>query len=154
MDHRAFCLSFLEKPRLFVRVRPGHEKTLTAKLVNLQIDFRDADPGFTLPFKTYSFAGGTKLDEAFVLNREAVVQDLSSQRTALLLKHNGKKEFEAWDCCAGSGGKSILLADLYPGLSPNGVGYTRIHFKESGHPFRRSGYQTDPFVSGRPDGSE
>ena len=116
MDHRAFCLSFLEKPRLFVRIRPGYEKTLTARLVNLQIDFRDADPGFTLPFKTYSFAGGTKLDEAFVLNREAVVQDLSSQRTARLLKHNGKKEFEAWDCCAGSGGKSILLADLYPGL--------------------------------------
>ena len=26
-----------------------------------------------------------------------------------------KKEFEAWDCCAGSGGKSILLADLFPG---------------------------------------
>ena len=26
MDHRAFCLSFLEKPRLFIRVRPGQER--------------------------------------------------------------------------------------------------------------------------------
>jgi 16S rRNA (cytosine967-C5)-methyltransferase len=115
IDHRAFCLSFLEKPRLFIRIRPGHELSLTAKLLNHQIDFRNADPESSLPFKSYSFPGGTKLDDVFLLNREAVVQDLSSQRTALFLKHAGKKEFEAWDCCAGSGGKSILIADLFPG---------------------------------------
>ena len=115
IDHRAFCLSFLEKPRLFVRVRPGYEQSLKNKLVNRQIDFLDADPDSLLPFKTYSFAGGTKLDDVFLLNREAVVQDLSSQKTALSLKPNGKREFEAWDCCAGSGGKSILIIDLFPG---------------------------------------
>ena len=27
IDHRAYCLSFLEKPRLFIRVRPGKEKS-------------------------------------------------------------------------------------------------------------------------------
>jgi 16S rRNA (cytosine967-C5)-methyltransferase len=115
IDHRAFCISFLVKPLLFIRIRPGHEHILTAKLKNLNIDYRDADPDSRLPFKTYSFPGGTKLDDAFIINREAVVQDLSSQRTALFLKPDGKKEFEAWDCCAGSGGKSILMADLYPG---------------------------------------
>jgi 16S rRNA (cytosine967-C5)-methyltransferase len=115
IDHRAYCLSFLEKPRLFIRVRPGLEQILPAKLKEQGLHFRDADPSGELPFKTYSFAGGTKLDNLFLLNREAVIQDLSSQRTALLLKPDGKKEFEAWDCCAGSGGKSILLADLYPG---------------------------------------
>lgn len=115
IDHRAYCLSFLEKPRLFIRVRPGQEKMLPAKLKDQGLHFRDADPSGELPFKAYSFAGGTKLDNLFLLNREAVIQDLSSQRTALLLKPDGKKEFEAWDCCAGSGGKSILLADLYPG---------------------------------------
>ena len=68
-----------------------------------------------LPFKTCSFAGGTKLDNVFALNKEAVVQDLSSQRTALILKPDSKKNSKSWDCCAGSGGKSILLADLFPG---------------------------------------
>lgn len=67
-----------------------------------------------LPFKSYAFAGATRLDDTIILNREAVVQDLSSQRTALFLKTGTNKMYEAWDCCAGSGGKSILLADLYP----------------------------------------
>ena len=115
MDHRAFCLSFLEKPRLFIRVRPGKEQVLTTKLTEHKIEFHDADPHSLLPFKAYSFNGGTKLDNVFLLNREAVVQDLSSQRTALFLKPDAKREFEAWDCCAGSGGKSILLTDLNPG---------------------------------------
>jgi 16S rRNA (cytosine967-C5)-methyltransferase len=115
MDHQAFCLSFLKKPRLFIRVRPGQEQVLTSKLIHHEIEFRDADPESILPFKTYSFKGGTKLDHVFLPNREAVVQDLNSQRTALILKPATKREFEAWDCCAGSGGKSILMADLYPG---------------------------------------
>ena len=115
VNHRAFCMSFLEKPRLFIRVRPGQDLSLSAKLVKHKMVFRDADPGSLLPFKAYSFEGGTKLDDIFLLNREAVVQDLSSQRTALFLKPDAKKEHEAWDCCAGSGGKSILMTDLYPG---------------------------------------
>jgi 16S rRNA (cytosine967-C5)-methyltransferase len=115
MDHEAFCLSFLEKPRLFIRVRPAREQELTEKLIQHKLDYRNADPGSQLPFKTFSFSGATKLDNVFLLNREAVIQDLSSQKTALFLKPDAKREFEAWDCCAGSGGKSILMTDLYPG---------------------------------------
>jgi 16S rRNA (cytosine967-C5)-methyltransferase len=114
IGHRAYCMSFLEKPRLFIRLRPGYEKSVTSKLLKNNIEFSDADPEDSLPFKTYSFAGGTKLDDVFVLNREAVVQDLSSQRTAIYLNSAAMGKEAAWDCCAGSGGKSLLLTDLYP----------------------------------------
>jgi 16S rRNA (cytosine967-C5)-methyltransferase len=115
MDHRAYCLSFLEKPRLYIRARPGQEQNLLNKLQGQELAFRDADPLGKLPFKTWSFAGGSKLDNLFLLNQEAVIQDLSSQSIALILRPDSKREFEVWDCCAGSGGKSILLADLFPG---------------------------------------
>jgi 16S rRNA (cytosine967-C5)-methyltransferase len=116
IDHRQYCLSFLEKPRLFIRIRPGHEISLTAKLQQHNLDAVDPDPDRTLPFKSFSFDAGTRLEDVIILNREAVIQDLGSQRTALFLKQDNRKEFEAWDCCTGSGGKSILMSDLYPGL--------------------------------------
>ncbi len=115
VNHRIYCLSFLERPRMFIRVRPGKEKMVSAKLISHQIEFEDADPLSALPFKAYSFPGATKLDGVFVLNQEAVIQDLNSQRTALYLKKSGNKMSEAWDCCSGSGGKSILITDLNPG---------------------------------------
>jgi 16S rRNA (cytosine967-C5)-methyltransferase len=115
IDHRVYCLSFLDKPKMFIRIRPGKEKSVTAKLVSHQIEFKDADPLSELPFKAYAFPGATKLDDVFILNFEAVIQDLSSQRTALFLKKDGNKISEAWDCCSGSGGKSILITDLNPG---------------------------------------
>ena len=86
VDHRNFCLSFLEKPKLFIRIRPGQEQSVTTKLLQHHIEYQDADPASVLPFRTFSFPGATRLDDVFLLNREAVVQDLSSQRTALFLK--------------------------------------------------------------------
>ncbi len=114
IDHRAYCLSFLQKPTLFIRVRPGKEKNIRAKLATHNIKYDDADPASVLPFKAFAFAGSTKLDGVFTLNLEAVIQDLSSQRTALFLKKGDNKISTAWDCCSGSGGKSILLTDLNP----------------------------------------
>jgi len=115
VDHHCYCLSFLERPKMFIRIRPGKEKSVADKLNKHQINFQDADPLASLPFRTYSFPGATKLDGVFVLNFEAVIQDLSSQRTAVFLKKGDNKISEAWDCCSGSGGKSILITDLNPG---------------------------------------
>jgi len=139
IDHEAYCMSFLEKPRLFIRIRPGKEKIVFSNLQDHGIEYEDADPAAELPFRVCSFQGGTRLDDVFHLNRDAVVQDLSSQQTAVYLKPGDRKEFEAWDCCAGSGGKSILIADLYPGchltvsdIRESILNNLSIRFKEAG----------------------
>ncbi|MDP4248815.1 MAG: methyltransferase domain-containing protein [Bacteroidota bacterium] len=119
IDHRQFCLSFLKKPDLFIRVRAGKEQTVSEKLGKGKLVFREQDPGEGLLFKSYSFFNGTRLEDVIDLNRDAVVQDLSSQKTGRLMcipDLDPEKIIRAWDCCAASGGKSILLADLYPTL--------------------------------------
>jgi 16S rRNA (cytosine967-C5)-methyltransferase len=119
VDHVAYCLSFLQKPDLFIRARKGREDAVQAKLLEKQVPFHALGPGDRLLFRAYSFRNGTQLDGLLDLDREAVVQDLSSQRTAAWLKLpdlEPGRPVSAWDCCAGSGGKSILLADLYPAL--------------------------------------
>jgi 16S rRNA (cytosine967-C5)-methyltransferase len=119
VDYAAYCLSYLKKPELFIRVRKGKEEITGAKLREHKIAFSEPEPDSRLLFKAYSFANGTRLDEVLDLNREAVVQDLSSQKTGSLMKlpeADPERAIRAWDCCAASGGKSILLADLYPML--------------------------------------
>ena len=60
-----------------------------------------------------SLPNATKLDRIIQLNREAVIQDYSSQRVgALLEKLIPRKIKNVWDCCAASGGKSILAKDV------------------------------------------
>lgn len=52
------------------------------------------------------------------LNVDAVVQDLSSQQTAAFMALLPKEKVQmVWDCCAASGGKSILVADMFPGVN-------------------------------------
>ena len=49
-----------------------------------------------------------------------MVQDYNSQKTLDLVKpffHDGTGEISVWDCCAGSGGKSILAFDLLKNIS-------------------------------------
>jgi 16S rRNA (cytosine967-C5)-methyltransferase len=118
-DHAAICLSFLKKPELFIRIRRGQEDIVPAKLREKGIYFKEVKPDDRLLFQACSFANGTRLDGVLDLNREAVVQDLSSQKTGSFLRLpdvDQEKILRAWDCCAASGGKSILLADLYPTL--------------------------------------
>src|SRR6185437_9011537 len=85
IDHRQFCLSFLKKPDLFIRVRAGKEQTVSEKLGKGKVVFREQGLDEGLPFKSYSFLNGTRLEEVFDLNRDAVIQDLSSQKTGHLM---------------------------------------------------------------------
>lgn len=109
IDPTAFLLSFFIQPDLFLRARPGKEKVVAGKLSKAGIAFTQPSPA------CFAMANSTKIDELITLNTDAVVQDLSSQQVAEfleLLLPPPAKGFSLWDCCAGSGGKTILAFDV------------------------------------------
>ena len=111
IDSDDFFLSHLHQPRLFLRLRTGKKQHVIQKLQAAGASFISAgDSALSLP-------NGTKLDGVIAVNREAVVQDLSSQQTLDFLNAGvfEKLPVDVWDCCAASGGKSILAFDKLQG---------------------------------------
>ena len=113
LDYDSFIRSFFNQPQTFLRLRPGEEINVKQKLIASNIPFHFVTD------HCIAVAPTTKLDEVIELNKEAVIQDLNSQRVLDSLIKNVQKKNKiqtAWDCCAASGGKSILLKDHFPHL--------------------------------------
>jgi 16S rRNA (cytosine967-C5)-methyltransferase len=111
IDHKTFCSSFLVQPDLFLRLRPGREEIVYKKFESAGITFRKISDS------CLALNNSEKIDKIIELDKEAVVQDYSSQKTGNLIKSeilNLKSEIDVWDCCAGSGGKSIMMYDINP----------------------------------------
>jgi 16S rRNA (cytosine967-C5)-methyltransferase len=121
INYELFCTSFLTQPDLFLRLRPGKEEVVKNKLQQAGIAFREINPScLALP-------NASKIDTVIETDREAVVQDYSSQRigelmefirTSTSLGAQGAAPSTSlrrvWDACAASGGKSILANDIFP----------------------------------------
>lgn len=112
IDADAFNHSLLIQPDFFLRLRPGKKDKVEKQLQNASITFELCDED------CIRLSNQTKVDEIINLDEDAVVQDLNSQKVLNLL-HNHKlqttnSKLSAWDCCAASGGKSILFYDRYP----------------------------------------
>lgn len=110
IDADAFCKSHFTQPDLFLRIRPGYKETVLQKLT-------DAGIGFELKSAVcIAVPTTTKVAEILLLNKEAVVQDYSSQMVGDLLfplSSQGRNyPWNVWDCCAASGGKSIMAKDI------------------------------------------
>ncbi|MDB5251403.1 MAG: hypothetical protein JWP27_572 [Flaviaesturariibacter sp.] len=108
---RSFALAHLVQPGLFLRVRPGRDAPVRQALTDAGLDFSEPIP------HAIALDNGTKADQLIDLDIDAVVQDLSSQQVLSQLVEAmppTDRPFDAWDCCAASGGKSILLHDTYP----------------------------------------
>ncbi|HUC80654.1 MAG TPA: hypothetical protein VMR70_07035 [Flavisolibacter sp.] len=111
INEPAFFLSHLVLPDLFLRIRPGKKEVVQKKLQAAGIPFSMEDDCIRL-------SNATKIDDVLLIDEEVVVQDKSSQQVLnglQLQTPNAKPQtFTAWDCCAASGGKSILLHDHFP----------------------------------------
>lgn len=108
IDSDLFAVSHLVQPDLFLRIRPGHADKVKQALATNGIPFREPKPG------CLALANSSQTQTLLSVDKEMVIQDYSSQRVAeLLAKMPRMKEqtLKVWDCCAASGGKSLLAMD-------------------------------------------
>lgn len=99
--------AFLSQARVFIRVKSGVEDPLMRYITDLGLAVRKDGP------KTWSFPIQTSLQS---LQEKAEgwfeIQDWASQDTLQLMAPKGGERW--WDCCAASGGKSLMLYDAEP----------------------------------------
>lgn len=108
IDKDKFLTSFFLQPNLFIRVKGTHIQVVTNQLLAKGIIADEViENALALP-------NGTKLEEIINDARLYQVQDLSSQKTGAYFKP--EKYDYWWDCCAASGGKSLLLHDIEPNI--------------------------------------
>lgn len=100
--HDAFIAAQLVQPDLFIRTNKERATNLEHYLNESQISFEKSGNCYRLP-------NATKLNNADYLYD---VQDQSSQYTANYFQPKPNEQW--WDCCAASGGKSLLLHELEP----------------------------------------
>jgi len=123
ISHLLFSMSHLVQPMLFLRLRKKTRQLLLERLEKTGWPYTLVDENcIALP-------NGTKTEEVIKIDEEAIVQDYSSQQVFNYLKNGDVLEtlkpfrkyylefrhtqvIKAWDCCAASGGKSILLYDV------------------------------------------
>lgn len=117
INKEAFVFSHLVQPDLFLRLRPGIEEPVKQKLRKAGISFQ------LISDNCIAMLNSSKIDGIIEFDKEAVVQDYSSQRVGEFMetvrqghpdsvRRGPSDQIRVWDCCAASGGKSIMANDI------------------------------------------
>ena len=101
-----FLQSFFIQPDLFIRVLPEEHQKIVGQLIKEEVTVREISE------YTLALPNGTKLEKLIPEAKFYQVQDLSSQKTGEFF--DPKPYDYWWDCCAASGGKSLLLHSIEP----------------------------------------
>ncbi len=120
IDFEAFSNAFFVQPNLFLRIRPSNKEATLKKLQDAGISFE------LLHEDCIALPNSTKLDTILEIDKEVIVQDYNSQRVLDEIKNQESsiqyqeasiknQPVSVWDCCAASGGKSILAYDILNG---------------------------------------
>lgn len=98
-------VKYLFRPsQVFIRIRNNNEH-LSSLLNEAQINFVQlTETCIALPMQT-------KIQEILGNSTDYMIQDYSSQKVGAFLDVNENETW--WDCCAASGGKSLLLLDKH-----------------------------------------
>ncbi len=98
-----------QQPLLFLRMRPRANRQRVFDLLEQhQIAVEKINE------QCIALPNGTSIDRLLKIGEDVVVQDLHSQQTlSTLLSQPIPVNANIWDCCAASGGKSLLLYDTW-----------------------------------------
>lgn len=105
IEPEAFSLSFLKQPKVYLRIRPGRQPGVKSKLSSHQVPFE------VINEECIAVESGLAVDRFLNLDEEVVVQDINSQQVFQAVQQEGFDD--VWDCCAASGGKTILFHDRF-----------------------------------------
>lgn len=115
-EHKeVFVRSHLQQPNVFLRVRPNQREKVVELLAQSEIPYQ-------IDNHTITVSPNAAIQTVFESDKLVVVQDFSSQRTGEYIKEALRKldtlqqRINVWDCCAASGGKSLLAFDINPAI--------------------------------------
>lgn len=136
IDKKKYALSYFIQPDLFLRIRPQKKQAVTESLKKAGIEYRIQGED------TLILDNGIAVENCLQINKDVVIQDLNSQRILDFYKkeRDDVKTEDVWDCCAASGGKSILVFDICRGkvkitasdIRENILTNLQLRFKEAG----------------------
>lgn len=109
VDQAQLSNSILKQPFVWVRVKRNFLKQFTIEVESRNLTFELIDNEFS-----FAFNPSISLTDFYSYQKGYFeIQDLSSQQTLNTLSKI-KAEDIWWDCCAGSGGKSLLFKEKFP----------------------------------------